>query len=109
MGNLNEVKEINQHISDALKQWSDIMVLADADKWAYFLEYSDLDALNVIFMMNHVLQNKAIKSGYFKSPEEAYEKALSFKQAIKDVYGIDTVELTEKCLGIKKEENGNKS
>ena len=105
---LEKIKAINQHISDALQQWSDTMLVADADEWAYYLDYSDLDALNVIFMMNHVLQNKAIKSGYLKSPEEAYEKALAFKKAIKDFCGIDTIELTRKSLGIKNKENGDK-
>lgn len=109
METTGQIKEINQHISDALQQWSDTMLVADADEWAYLLDYSDLDALNVIFMMTHVLQNKAIKSGYLKSPEEAYEKALVFKKAIKEFCGIDTIELTSKCLGIKKKENGSKS
>lgn len=105
---LEQIKEINQHISDALQQWSDIMLVADADEWAYYLDYSDLDALNAIFIVNHVLQNKAIKSGHIKSKEEALVKALLFKNSIKEYCGIDTIELTRKCLGIKKKEDGDK-
>lgn len=30
----NQIKEINQHISDALEQWQNVMLKADADEWA---------------------------------------------------------------------------
>lgn len=104
-----QIKEINQHISDALEQWANVMLTADAHEWAYHLNYSDRDALNAIFIVNHVLQNKAIKNGYLKSQEEAMVRALIFKNAIKDFCGLDTIKLTKECLGVKKKENGSKS
>lgn len=108
MENLNEIKEINQHISDALEQWSDIMITADADNWAYYLNYEKKDALNAVFIANHVLQNIAIKSGYIKDEEDAFKKGTVFRQAILDFCGLDMQEVTREQLSIKNKENGSK-
>ena len=102
-----QIKEINQHISNALQQWADIMLLADADNWSYQLNYSDKDALNAVFIVNHVLENVAIKSGYIKDCIDAHEKGSKFRMALIDFCGIDMHELVEKVLNEK--ENGNKS
>lgn len=100
MKNTNEedIKEINQHISDALKQWSDIMLLADSDEWSYSLEYSDEDVLNALYIFNHVAQNIAIKSGWYKDEEDIFDKITVFREQLKISYGIDSVELAKKVL-----------
>lgn len=105
-----QIKEVNQHISDALQQWSDILLLADADEWAYHLNYSDQDALNAIFIFNHVLSNIGIKNGVIND-KNVIEKSKKLREFIKDYCGLDTVEITRKSLGItlKNEEDGNKS
>lgn len=107
MNDKEQIKEINQHISDALQQWADILLLADADKWSFHLNYSDKDALNAMFIVNHVLENIAIKSGYIKDSIDAYEKGSKFRKALIDFCGIDMHELVEKVL--KERENGIKS
>lgn len=101
------IKEVNSHISDALKQWADIMLLADADNWAYHLNYSDQDALNAIFIFNHVLSNIGIKNGVLND-KNVIEKSKKLREFIKDYCGLDTIEITRKSLGItlEKEENG---
>jgi hypothetical protein len=38
MDDKEQIKEVNQHISDALEQWSTTMLVADADEWAYHFE-----------------------------------------------------------------------
>lgn len=97
-----QIKEINQHISDALEQWANIMLTADADKWAYHLSYNERDALNAVMIVNHVLQNIGIKSGHINETN-VFKKGVDFRQAIKDFSGLDTVELINKVT------NGNKS
>lgn len=92
-----DIKEINQHISDALKQWSDIMLLADSDEWSYRLEYSDEDLFNTLYIFNHIAQNIAIKNGYINE-NNATEKINYFKKSLKETFGFDTIELTEKVL-----------
>lgn len=103
-----QIKEINQHISDALEQWSSIMVQADADNWAYHLNYSEQDALRAIFIFNHVLMNIGIKNGVLDE-NNVIERSEQLRQFIKDFCGLDTVELTRKLFGIERKENGNKS
>ena len=94
-----KIKEVNKHISDALRQWSAVVIHADADEWSYFLDYSDEDLLNAMFIFNHVWQNRAIKSEHFKDEEDVIAKISIYRKAIKIAFGIDTVELTEKVLG----------
>ena len=108
MDTKEQIKEINQHISDALQQWADIMLLADADNWSYQLNYSDKDALNAIFIFNHVLSNIGIKNGVLND-KNVIEKSKKLREFIKDYCGLDTIEITRKSLGIELKENGNKS
>lgn len=110
MDDKEQIKEVNQHISDALEQWSTTMLVADADEWAYHLNYSDQDALNAIFIFNHVLSNIGIKNGVLND-KNVIEKSKKLREFIKDYCGLDTVEITRKSLGItlENEENGNKS
>lgn len=97
MDNEKEIEEINTHISDALKQWSALMLHADADNWAYNLNYSDEDLLNAFFIFHHVASNIAIKNGAL-TEENAVSKMYKFREAVKECLGFDTVELTNKVL-----------
>lgn len=99
------IEEINKHISDALRQWSDVVIHADADEWAYYLDYSDEDLLNTLFLFTHVWQNRAIKSGRFADENDIIAKMSFFRNAIKIAFDIDTIELTEKVLGKEEEED----
>lgn len=103
MGTKEQIKEINQHISDALEQWSSIMAQADADNLAYYLEYSDRDLLNALHIFDHVASNIAIKKGILNEENVGY-KIRIFKKALEVCFGFNSIELTEKVLG-----NGNKS
>ena len=94
----NDIQEIKQHISDALKQWSDIMLLADADEWSYYLDYDNNDALNTIHICLHVLQNIAIKNGHIKSEDDAVKRGNDFRKAIKEFCGLDPKDLIEQAL-----------
>lgn len=92
------IQEINQHISDALRQWADIVVTADADGWAYLLNYTEEDITNALLLINCILQNVAIKSGHINF-DNAFDKGKAFREAIKDFCGVDPAELTHKVLG----------
>lgn len=95
--NNEEIKEINQHISDALEQWSNIMVEADAKNWSYYLNYTDKDLLNIVQMFMHVASNKAIKGGVL-TEENTIAKITNFKECLKDTFGIDTEGLINNVL-----------
>lgn len=99
--NIDNIKEINKQMSDSLKFWSDVALMADADNWAYYLEYSDEDVLSAINIFMHVLMNRGIKSGHLN--ENATEKGIMLRNAISDFCGIDTVALVNDVLHRKKE------
>ena len=96
--NLRQVKKINKEISGALKFWQDMLLISDADQWSYLLNYSEEDLLNALYIFNHVAQNIAIKKGYF-TEDNAEEKMAKFRKGIKEGFGFDTIELTNKVLG----------
>lgn len=101
--NLRQIKKINKEISDALKFWQDMLNLADADEWAFHLNYDDEDLWNALYIFNHVAQNKAIKNGHLNEANvELYVKR--FCDCIENCFGFNTIELTNKVLNI----NGTK-
>lgn len=95
--NKEEIKEINSHISDALEQWSYIMVTADADEWSYWLDYSEKDALNALTIFNHVLANIGIKNGALNE-ENVLNSTKKLRHLVQDMIGIDSIELTNRVL-----------
>ena len=36
----DKIKDINQEISGSVDFWAGVMISADADNWAYYLNYS---------------------------------------------------------------------
>lgn len=60
---MNEIEEINKHIATALRDWSNIMLQADADEWAYRLRYTNKDLFRCVYMFMHVASNIGIKKG----------------------------------------------
>ena len=95
--NQDQIKEINQHISDALEQWSEITMKADADGWASSLDYSDDDLLNALEIFIHTWSNRAIKDGIF-TYQNVTEKMHEFRHHIFDTFGVDTIELANNVL-----------
>lgn len=95
--NLTEIKMANKEIKGALEAWQEILNIADADEWAFYLEYDDVDLFNALYIFNHVAQNKAIKNGFLNA-DNAEKKMLAFKDALRDAFGFDSVEITQKSL-----------
>lgn len=95
--NKEKIKEINNHISEALEQWAAIMVTADADEWSYWLDYSEKDALNALIIFNHVFANIGVKNGTLNE-EAVLNSAKKFRDLVKDMIGIDSIELTNRGL-----------
>lgn len=95
--NNEEIKEINQHISDALSQWSEIMITADDDNWSVHLDYSDKDLLNSLQIFLHVASNVAIKNRKLDY-KNVTEKIKVFTDALEECFGINSIELTKRVL-----------
>lgn len=92
------ISETNQLISDALDEWSEIMMGADACGISYDFEYTDDDLLNAFMIFTHVAQNVAIKNGYYQNEDDIKQKMNAFKNGVKIGFNFDTIELTNKCL-----------
>ena len=95
--NKETYKEINQHISEALEQWADILLRAQFDGWEYHMNYSGRDLLNAMYIFNTIWGNHAIKSGALTHDNALY-KMEKLRETIRETFGIDSVELTKKIL-----------
>lgn len=93
--NKEQIKEINEHISDGLKQWCEITCLADTDAWSYQLDYTKEDVFNAMYILNHVISNVAIKSGYIKTEEDAFNAGMMLKEVIEQSFGVDIYKLLD--------------
>lgn len=92
-----KIKEINTHLSNELEQWATVLTMADADEWAFFLNFSDEDVFNALLIFNCIAQNRGIKSGHLNEVN-AQQKGSAFRDAIKDFCGIDPATLASKVL-----------
>lgn len=92
------ILETYQHISDALDDWSEILIGADACGISSHFEYTDDDLLNAFMIFTHVAQNVAIKNGYYQNEDDIKQKMDAFKNGVKIGFDFDTVELTKKVL-----------
>lgn len=95
--NKASIRKINNEIKGALGFWSDMLTISDADEWSYHLEYDEEDLFNALYIFNHIAQNIAIKNGYLNE-ENIEVKVRAFSDGIREGYGFDTVELTNKAL-----------
>ena len=92
-----DLVQINEHISDALSQWSEIMIKADADNWSVHLDYSDKDLLNSLQIFLHVASNVAIKNKKLDD-KNVTDKIKVFTDALEECFGINSIELTKRVL-----------
>lgn len=88
MERLQAIKEINQAVRDALNQWADIALEADAKQWAEELDYFPRDLMNVTILFQHVISNIGIKSGHV-TKENCFDFGHRLRQLIIDMTGYD--------------------
>lgn len=86
------IAETNQHIREGINQWADIMLLADADKWAYHLNYFPRDIANACFIFLHICMNAGIKAGHI-TDENVQEYGKRLRQLVIDMTGYDPAEI----------------
>ena len=97
MGNNEQIREINQHISDALGEWAHVLCTSDADGWGVHLDYSSEDMLNAIIIFNSVMCNVAIKKGVINE-DNAKDVGEKIRNFVKETFDIDTIKLTKKVF-----------
>ena len=88
------IQEINQHIKDGLKTWSDICLMADADNWSYRLDYDKRDVFSVTQLFMHVCQNIGIKKGRInEKAAQVYGERI--RELVQSMTGYDTWHLLD--------------
>ena len=91
-----EIERSKASITILLEHLSQQVINADADaeNISYYFDYNDFDLFNSFMVFNHVWSSHAIHSGALT--EENVVKAMEkLREAIKETYGIDTVELSK--------------
>ena len=94
MNNSEMIAEINQHIKDALAQWSYVCLSADADNWSFHLQYDGMDVLNVTQLFMHVCSNIGIKNGRIgEKAAQVYGERI--RDLVQSMTGFDTWKLAD--------------
>lgn len=81
-----QIAEINQHIRDGVNKWAEIMLTADADEWAYYLDYFPRDIMNATIILRHICSNVGIKAGRINEDNTA-EFGKRIRQLVIDMTG----------------------
>ena len=92
------VRDVQVHISDALKEWADIMLDIEAHQKAHLLHYSEQDLVNATYIFEHVLSNVAIHNGSItpKNVDKATEMGIDLCEYVKKYTGLDTRDIAKK-------------
>lgn len=98
MTNSESINKINQFISESLNDLADILLLSDADNWAYNLNYTEKDLLNAIVIFNHVSQNIGIKNGAI-TEQNAESLGNDLRKLVVERTGLDPWNLVKKDKG----------
>ena len=91
---MERIAEINRHIRDGLNSWADIMLMADADEWAFHLNYFPRDVANACMIFQHICSNVGIKTGHIDEVK-AVEFGRRLRELVMDMTGFDPVELAK--------------
>lgn len=86
---IEELREINKHISDALKQWANICIMSDAENWSVEYEFTEDDVMNIVYIFNSVISNVGIKKGLI-TEENAFKFGLGIHEIVSQCLNVDT-------------------
>lgn len=99
-----DIREINSRMREGINIWADIMLMAEADRWAIELDYFPRDIMNAVYIFQHVLSNVGIKAGRINE-DKAVEFGLRLRELVKDMTGYDPREIVKSQ--IKDEDRSN--
>ncbi len=80
-----KLTKVSQYIREGINQWADIMLQAEADQWAYNLDYFPRDIINAVIIYQHICSNIGIKAGRIDE-----QKAVDFGQRLRQL----TIDMT---------------
>ena len=103
-----QIAEVNKHIREGINQWADIMLTADADQWAYHLNYFPRDIANACLIFQHICSNVGIKAGHIDE-EKAVEYGKRLRQLVIDMTGYDPAEIVSETEQKEEETNDKRN
>lgn len=106
---ISHAKEQEKKVQEVLKQMAEAtneldVVIDDNYCTSAFIEYDEQDVFNSFIIFNSIASNYAIKHGII-TKDNVIEKMNYFREALKSVYGIDTIEETQNSLFIANVKN----
>lgn len=91
-----KIAEVNKYIREGINQWADIMLQAEADQWAYYLDYFPRDIINAVLIYQHICSNIGFKAGRFNEHSaEVFGQRL--RQLTIDMTGYDPAQIIGKA------------
>lgn len=94
---IEKIATAKREMSESFWEWSNILIEADAMEWSFFLDFDKRDLYSTLNIFWRTWSNHCIKNGTF-TVENVEEKSRKFTEAIKECFGIDTVELTNRYI-----------
>lgn len=88
------ILEINGNISELLADQAKIMLISEADEWAYRLNYTPSDLMNAIYIFQHVASNIGIKRGRIKE-QTAHLFGEALRKLVINMTGYDPRQIEE--------------
>ena len=89
------VQQVNEGLRGQMNTLADIMLMSEADQWAYLLNYYPRDIMNAVYIFQHVVSNVGIKSGRIDE-KTAVEYGHRLSQLVFDMTGYKPADWIEK-------------
>lgn len=91
------VQQVNEGLRGQMNTLADIMLMSEADQWAYLLNYFPRDIMNAVYIFQHVVSNVGIKSGRIDE-KTAVEYGHRLSQFVNEMTGYTPADWMDKEL-----------
>lgn len=98
------VQQVNEGLRKQMNTLADIMLMSEADQWAYLLNYYPRDIMNAVYIFQHVVSNVGIKSGRIDE-KTAVEYGHRLSQFVNEMTGYTPADWMDKELKQNSEKN----
>ena len=89
------IQQVNEGLREQMNTLADMMLMSEADQWAYMLNYFPRDIMNAVYIFQHVVSNVGIKSGHIDE-KTAVEYGHRLSQFVFDMTGYKPADWMEK-------------
>jgi hypothetical protein len=98
------ITQVNEGLRGLMNTLADMMLMSEADQWAYLLSYFPRDIMNAVYIFQHVVSNVGIKQGRIDE-KTAVEYGHRLSQLVSEMTGYTPADWMDKEL----KDNENRS